>query len=163
MSYIYYFILIILIIYIYSYYKFPHNISIIQTNLDRLNYNMLLEKQPVVIENNKTDLEQLKNTLFNLTISDLFYLEDTNEWINNRYKHFVLQAIVEEDKEAEILIYAPFKNIINGLPDMNENLINIQLRNGQCLILPFHWKYFIEKNNKFNCLGIHNLITYFLP
>lgn len=159
MSFLYYLILIVLIIYIYSYYNYPRNISIIQTNLDRLNYDMLLEKQPLVIENNKTDLDQLKDNLFNMTISCLFYIEDTEEWQNNRYKYLVIQSI----GDCEILIYSPFKKIIDGLPDNNEKLINIQIKNGQSLILPFHWKYYIEKNNKFNCLGIHNLITYFLP
>lgn len=161
MSFIYYFLLIVFIIYIYSYYKYPQNISIIQTNLDILNYNILLERQPVVIENNKTDLEQLQNTLFSFTIKELFSIDNQSIWVNNRYKYVVFQSISDN---SEILIYPPFKPLLpDNTPDTNENLINIQLNIGQCLILPFHWKYYIDKNNSYNCLGIHNLVTYFLP
>lgn len=158
---LYIFLLIILIIYIYSYYIYPTNITILQTNLDKLNYNMLLERQPLIIENTKTDIYQLQDTLFYLMSSTYFDIDASDIWHNNNFKYIVLQSI--NDEKSEILIYPPFKKMINNSPDPNETLMNIELKKGQILILPFHWKYYIQNDYKFKCLGVHNLITYILP
>lgn len=148
-----------IILYIYSNYRYPLNVSIIQTNLDDLKFNVLLEKQPIVIENNKTDLEKLQKSLFTFMNYTIYDIDESDEWNKNRFKYLILQSI---DNNSEIFIYPPFANYIDSKPQSEEDIINIQLSIGQCVILPFHWKYLIKKNN-FTCLGVHNIITYILP
>jgi hypothetical protein len=48
----------------------------------------------------------------------------------------------------------------SGIPDPDETLLAIQISKGQLIILPFHWKYLINVN--VNCLGVNDLVSYFL-
>ena len=52
----------------------------------------------------------------------------------------------------------------NSIPDPNDtNLLAIQAKSGEILILPLHWYYYINNNLNVKCIGIHDLVTYFLP
>jgi len=160
MSYLLLLILIVIIsLYVYSNYKYPTNVSIIQTNLDELKFNILLEKQPVIIENNKTDLEQLQKSLFSFMNYSLYDLEESDEWHKNRFKYLVLQSTSDN---SEIYIFPPYIKFDESSPEFEGDITNVQLSFGQCIILPFHWKYLIKKNN-YMCLGVHNMATYLLP
>jgi len=175
-------VFVLLAIYIYSNYNYPKHVSIIQTNLDDMKFSILLEKQPVIIENNKTDLEQLQNTLFSYMNHNIYEIdgpekqndseekpeeaekaeeaeEAEEEWHTSRYKYLVLQSTSDN---SEIYIFPPYIKFDESSPDFENDIINVQLSIGQCIILPFHWKYLIKKNN-FICLCVHNIATYILP
>lgn len=167
-EYIIFFIIILIItIYIYSYYKYPTNISILQTRPFEFNSDMLLEKQPIVIENNDSKLNELKEVFFRFNPSESFNLSSSDNWHYNRYKYITLQL----KTAGEILLCPPRSKMIQDkmaadtlIPDpSNTNLLAIQAKSGEIIIIPLHWHYLITNKLTVSCIGIHDLITYFLP
>jgi hypothetical protein len=135
---------------------------------------MLLEKQPIVIEKNKTDLYELKPLFFYMNPTEQFNLASSDKWHLNKYKYFAMQFQLS----GEILLCPPGSKMVqpttstislsmskeNLIPDPNNvNLLAIQAKVGEILFIPLHWYYFISPNLKMKCLGIHDYITYFLP
>lgn len=160
--------IIILLLYIYSYYKYPQNISILQARPFEFSTNMLLEKQPIVIENNNSNLDDLKKLYFYLNPTQYFNLTSSDIWHKNIYKYTAIQF----QSNGEILLCPPNTKMIiddkspshNIIPDpSNTNLLAIQAKVGEIVILPFHWYYYISNKLNVKCLGIHDYITYFLP
>ena len=50
------------------------------------------------------------------------------------------------------------------IPDpSNTNLLAIQAKKGEIIIIPLHWSYLITNTLNVKCIGIHDLITFFLP
>jgi len=56
---------IIIIIYIYCYYIFPTEISILQTDIQNFNFNILSSRQPIVISNYIKNPMEVINSWFN--------------------------------------------------------------------------------------------------
>ena len=159
-------IILIIIAYVYSYYKYPMNISILQTRPFEFNSDMLLEKQPIVIENNDSKLEELKSVFFRYNPNDVFNLSASDNWHRNRYKYIALQL----DSQGEVLLCPPASKMIQDkttgtlIPDpSNTNLLAIQAKKGEIIIIPLHWSYLITNTLNVKCIGIHDLITFFLP
>jgi len=166
--YLIFFIICILIVYILGYYRWPKTISLLQTSLIEFSFTMLLEKQPIVIEDKNTDLSKINNLLFKYAYSNSFTLQSNEIWHRNRYKYCLFRF----EDDGEIYLLNPRAKIVNNIPNNDENIIAIQAKKGQIIILPFHWNYMIPfKNNNENVftpntletIGIHDLITYFLP
>ena len=161
-------IVIIIATYIYSYYKYPSHVSILQTRPTDFNTDMLLEKQPIVIENNKTNLDELKPLFFYMNPTDNFSLSASDIWHLNKYKYVAIQF----EKPGEILLCPPASKMITSSPNTPDilvpdpsdtNLLAIQAKAGEIVFIPFHWRYFITSKLIIKCLGIHDYITYFLP
>jgi hypothetical protein len=161
-------LLIILIIYIYSYYNYPKRTQLIQTRLDNFNYDVLYNRQPVIIQDKDIELAQLQKKWFYLNIVTPEFIipkqpqsqpqpNDKDIWHTNKFKYLLLQA----QESGEILLYPASKKMISGIPDPNESLLVIQISQGQLIILPFHWKYLLNIDVK--CLGVNDLVSYFLP
>ena len=159
-------ILIILIIYVYSYYRYPTKVLILQSLPDQFKPEMLLERQPIVIENNASSLKDLKNVFFKWSPSHDFNISGSDKWHYNKYKYIALQL----ENDGEILLCPPRTKMIiddiTGLdiPDPDDaNLLAIQAKKREIVIIPFHWRYLIDVKLDVVCLGIHDYITYFLP
>ena len=151
-------IFIFLCIYIYGYYKYPANVSILQTSLREFSSSMLLEKQPLILEDKTIDISKIKNTLFKYNYTQSFHLKQSEIWNYNRYKYCIIQF----ENDGEIYLIQPGTKIENNIPLENEKLLGIQGKQGQILILPLHWHYMIL-DTSVNCIGTHDMITYFLP
>ena len=155
----------VIILYFSYYYRYPKKTSILQTSLNQFAFGILLEKQPVVIDNKDCDLAEMKNAWFKINPSQTFSLNDSDMWHTNRYKYALIHA---SSANTEVLLVNPNKKLgPDGEPQEGENVVAIQLSRGQLLILPFKWHYIIPKNNSqaINCeaLGVHDFVTYFLP
>ena len=61
-------LLIIIIIYAYCYYIFPTEISILQTDLNNFNFNLLSSRQPIVISDFIQNPSEVINSWFNYNI-----------------------------------------------------------------------------------------------
>ena len=143
-------IVIIISIYAYCYYITPESFIILQTTLDNFTFDLLLEKQPIVISDKIVDINQIIETWFKENfIKDINLNDDTNDWIINKNKYLYLQS---NDDNVEIII------------SRNNSNVGIKLKNKQNLIIPFMCKYYIDNNHKNNIdiKGIDDYITYFL-
>lgn len=149
-------LLVLFILYIYCYFVFSSVITILQTNVNDFKFDLLYQKQPIVINDKIKNINNILDIWFKQNIIDNNINIDNNSWITNKYKYLYIYTLYD----TEILLSKP--NINNKIPDEKEKIINIKLKEFQSLIIPFKWKYFIDNKNNINLYGIHDYITYFL-
>lgn len=143
-------VLILVCIYAYCYYIKPSQFVILQTTLNNFSFDLLFEKQPIVISDKIADINQIISTWFDGNfIKDININIINDDWIINKNKYLYIQS---NDDNMEIII------------SRNESNVGVKLKNKQSVILPFMCKYYIDKNNKnnINIKGIDDYITYFL-
>jgi len=145
--------IIILLIVIYSslYFIFNEEITIQQIEKKNLSLNILINKQPIIIEDklNKKDI----NNLFNYNIIE--YPKIDKIWNRNNYKYLIITSI----NDTSIFISNP-KKIKFESPNEKDIVIDIQLKKNQSLILSFKWYYSLINNDDIEIYGIHDYITY---
>lgn len=148
-----YIIVFILVAYASLYYIFNDELTIYQTNLDHFDFDLLYKKQPIIIEDNVKDINQLLQSWFNMNIlENNIQLNDL--WSRNKYKYVLIQS----QNPIEITICNPLTKIISGEPEITTNMTTIKLKNNKIMILPFKWYYHIDGN--VNLYGVHDYITY---
>lgn len=161
-------LVLIVIAYISYYYRRPKDMHILQSTLANFKFDMLREKQPIVIQDRVatlSDLEKLWFTYNSLTRFELAPSDPQNPlWIANSYKFTLIHAT---SGDCEVLL-----SHVNNVPDADGLLpeeaaiIAIQLATDQIVIVPLHMHYAIcssDKNNRCHCIGVHDLITRMLP
>jgi hypothetical protein len=168
MRYIYLFIVaVIVVIYISYYYKYPKHVTILQTALPRFYFDMLREKQPIVIEEKVVDVVGLCNMWFKQNMKYPFsvtsYTDDTTVWTRNDYKYMVLHC----EEPCEVLLASARDKLDknNELPE-HATIVAIHLSAKQSVIVPFHMYYTVIHNEKqinVTAVGVHDLITCILP
>jgi hypothetical protein len=152
-------IALLAVYYIASYYRYPHDVHILQTSADHFTFDMLREKQPLVIEDQVQDGAQLVAKWFSPNLVTPFSLDASETWHKNRYKYVVLHA----QSEGDIYVYPPNKRLQGDVPDPQEALVAIHLTPFQVLLLPLHYRYLIAPPMKVTVYGAHDYITYMLP
>jgi hypothetical protein len=130
----------------------------LQTNLNDFDFSLLLERQPLVIEDYIVDILAVIKSWFSSNIVQDTVYNDKYDWNQNNHKFMFVYAL----EDTEILLYPPNKKIINDTPDNDEPIIGIQLKASQSLIIPFKWCYNIKNTNSIKLYGIHDYITYLL-
>lgn len=152
----FYIFLLIFILYSLCYFIYPTSIIILQTTLNEFNFNLLLQKQPLVIGDKIINIDDLINTWFSPNIINKNYHNNTHKWEINKYKYLFLYTEID----TEILLSKAGTKLINGFPNENkETILAIKLYKNQGLIIPFRWCYYIDNNNIIK-YGIHDYITY---
>jgi hypothetical protein len=160
LKYILIFLTILIVIYIFTYYNYPKKSQIYQTQIEKFKWDILLNKQPVIIDSKTINLEEFTKKWFYLNIINNFELSNSDIWNDNKYKYLIIQA----NNNGEILLYPASKKMVNEngnkIPDTEESLVALQISEGQIIILPFHWKFLTTINIK--CVGVNDIISYFL-
>lgn len=154
---LYYIIIIIVLLAIYAsfYFIFKEEIVIHQTNMEGFDFNLLYAKQPLIIEDSIANIHHIIHLWFDSNIIDDVYPE--NIWNTNKHKYLLLYA---GDDESEITLYHPSHKIIDGMPENDDSLMTIKLKNRKVLIIPYRWHYNIK--GMVEVYGIHDYITYVL-
>jgi len=158
-----YFYLIILLILLYAslYYLYNNEFSIYQVNIENFDFELLYKKQPIVISEKITNIDNVIDNWFNYNI--IYNLDNNYIWDKNKYKY--LFVISKDNEPVEISLCNPNSHIINGVtgvtgvprvPSQDSNITTIKLDN-KGLIIPFNWYYYISGNA--NIYGIHDYIT----
>lgn len=155
-----YFYLIILLILLYAslYYLYNNEFSIYQVNIENFDFELLYKKQPIVISEKITNIDNVIDNWFNYNI--IYNLDNNYIWGKNKYKY--LFVISKDNEPVEISLCNPNSHIINGVtgvtrvPRQDSNISTIKLDN-KGLIIPFNWYYYISGNA--NIYGIHDYIT----
>ena len=147
-------IVMILLVYIQFYNKFNKEYQIIQTEVDKVDLDMLYEKNPILIYEPLTRPKELLSTLFKYSyITKNEYQIDThNIYLNNCKFSIVYSDNTQDETYVNIInpIYKnklKFKKLKNGhliskiaFQDANEvQYITLKLRTNQVLLLPSHW------------------------
>lgn len=154
----------VLAIYLRSYFTYPKNTSILQTSMKDFRFDQVLQKQLLVIEDTKCtkDVDIICEAWFRFNAITRFDLMGSDVWHTNRYKYVILQA---HDSGEVFFFPASNRNIDEkGVPLEGENVLAIQMSAGQSVIVPLRWRYMIpiEYSHTIKCVGIHDIISYFL-
>lgn len=146
-------LIIILFIVLYSslYFIFKEEIVIQQINKNNISLDILINKQPIVIEDKLTKKEI--NNLFNYNIIE--YPIYNKIWQRNQYKYLLICAL----NDTNIFISNP-KKLKFETPTENDIVIDIQLKKDQTVILSFKWYYSLIEKEDVKLYGIHDYITY---
>lgn len=162
-------LVVLIVIYIAYYYRHPKELNILQTTLRNFNFDMLREKQPIVVQDHVATLSSLADMWFKYNSVSSFDLGtssmDDPQWIRNAYKFLVIQP----NENCELLVTHPRDkpDKDNIMPD-DVSIVAIQMNAGSVFIIPLHMHYAIvchggKKNVRCQCLGVHDLITRMLP
>ena len=148
--------IIILFLYTLCYYIFPSDITILQTTIEHFNFDLLSSRQPIVISDYLNNPEEIINSWFKYNI--ISYDDDNDnddnddDWKHNNSKYLFINA----NEKTEIIIYKAERTKEN--PPEDGKIIIIKLEKNQSLILPFKWKYYENKIDKWK---IDDYITFF--
>lgn len=151
--------IVLIIVYVFAYFRHPKEVHILQTALKDFTFDMLREKQPIVIDDRVKSLEDIGKVWFGPNINTYFRLTHSELWHKNKYKYIVLQV----EQEGDIYMYPAGKKMIQGLPDTDETLLAVHLLPGQMVILPYRWWYHIPDRMVVSAIGVNDYITYVLP
>jgi len=148
--------IIIIIIYI-LYFIFPKNISINQTTIDKFNFDLLYEKQPLILSDHLVDIHSIISLWFKYNF--IYHTHtNTSNWILNNFKYTIIYNS-NSNINSEIHICNPYTNFdFNNSPYKNSNIVSITLSNNQFMILPYKWNYYIQ-DNFILTYNIHDFFT----
>lgn len=161
-------VLIVAAWYIMYYYRPPKQIAILQTTLPDFTFDILLQRQPIVLYDRVADWDELKKAWFpsnrtevetNSNNANVVGATATDEWIRNYYKYLFIQPV----QDTEIFLYPAHKKLREGRPPTDETLLTIKLKSAQALILPYRWHYCVPSKITYSTFGIHDLLTPWLP
>lgn len=150
---------VIITIYIWSYLRFPQHVTVLQTTLRDFNFDMLREKQPLVIQDHVVEFQDLQKRWFGPNFTRAYASPSShNVWYRNVAKYLVFCAA----EEGDIYVYPAGKKMIRTedgafVPDPQEALLAIHVQPKQVLILPYRWHYLLSI--PCDVLEIHDLIT----
>lgn len=146
--------------YILYYYRPPSETAVLQTTLADFAFDILLQRQPIVLYDRVANLEDLKTNWFPRNRCVSYRQEDTEEkWQRSSYKYLLLQP----EQDTEMFLYPANKKLVQGRPASDEVLLTIKLKAGQCVLLPYRWHYCSVVGMGVRCLGVHDLLTPWLP
>lgn len=130
--------------------KFPKEVTITQVPITKINDNLLLEKNPIVIPDFIVEINQVIKTIFSYLYVSKSNVQNKNEpkLEKNRFQYLLFWA----KKQVDIIIQHPIKGYVM-----------IKLYSGNILILPWAWKYQIKNNYNFiEMIGLHSIMTWTL-
>lgn len=144
-------ILIIVAIIIYvKYLIITDNISIIQINRNELNIEKLRLKEPIVIID-KIEKEYIREIFINEEIKKK---EIKKTWERADSKYIIIYS------KEDINIYICKKKEIRKIePNNNDDIIEIKLKKGRSIILPYMWYYSIGEKEKVLVYEIDDIVT----
>jgi hypothetical protein len=152
-------LLLLVAFYVMYYYKVPATLTILQTTLQDFHFDMLREKQPIVLQDRVADIDHLRRLWFKWNFTTPFKLTPNADltWIRNKYKYLILQA----DEDCEVFLASASERMEDGTMPDSATLVAVQLAAKQCVIVPFRMYYAVSKQN--SAIGVHDLVTQLLP
>ena len=121
---------------------------IIQSDLENFDINNLLSKQPIIIDTKILHCNHVIISWFSILniIRDVNIID--NQIFKNKYKYLVIHP----ENDVNIFLNSPKQKMTD--------LLEIQLKEKQLLIVPYNWNILIENTKKIKFVGIHDCISY---
>ena len=171
MNYYYYILLFIFLIIIYAslYYIYNDELIIYQVESSHFDFNLLYNKQPIIIQDSIKNIDDILVNWFNYNIIEYdVNIPNILNWNINNFKYFLIYADAQEENSIEITLGNPLTKHENNVPispdiisDYNQKLTTILLNKNKLLIIPFKWFYHLNIiSGKPRFFGIHDYITY---
>ena len=150
------FIILIIVSIIIIYHVHLNTITINQTTIDKFDFYLLYQKNPLVISDHIPSIQLILDSWFkyNFIYQDLN--NTTQKWKLNNAKYTILHN--NNETNIEIHICNPNIKLINNIPTSNSKIITINLSSHQFIVLPYKWYYFNDNNNV-NIFNIHDIYT----
>ena len=160
-GYLYVFVFLLLL-YASLYYIFYDELIIYQVEARHFDFNLLYNKQPIIIQDSITNIDEILVDWFNYNIVEYDVLiPNIWGWNRNHYKYLLIYADASEENSVEITLGNPLTKQEGNAPEYTQTLTTIPLNKNKILIIPFKWYYhinIISGNPRF--FGIHDYITY---
>lgn len=152
----------LLLLYASLYYIFYDELIIYQVEARHFDFNLLYKKQPIIIQDSITNIDEILVDWFNYNIIEHDVLiPNIWGWNRNHYKYLLIYADASEENSVEITLGNPLTKQEGNVPEYTQTLTTIPLNKNKMLIIPFKWYYhinIISGNPRF--FGIHDYITY---
>lgn len=145
---LYVIILCLILLYLYGYFVHPQNVSIMQTTLEEFDFNLLLIKQPIVIEDCIKDVISVLDSWFSTNIIRDVSFNAKHVWNINSFKYLYVYARAD----GEVYIHPP----------STETVLAIKLKSCQSIIVPYRWRYNVKNTDSVKMYGVHDYATYLL-
>tara|TARA_B100001778_G_scaffold330978_1_gene334453 strand:- start:66 stop:560 length:495 start_codon:yes stop_codon:yes gene_type:complete len=137
------FIILIIISIIFIYHINNNTITINQTTINKFDFYLLYQKNPLIISNHIPDLTTILESWFKYNY--ISKIQFTNNWKLNNSKYLLLHN--NSDTDIEIHICNPNTKIENNIPTQNAKIITIKLSSLQFIIIPYKWFYYNDNIN----------------
>lgn len=147
--------------YVATYFSSPASVQVLQTDLHGFRFEMLHAKQPILVDDNVADMDELRRHWFAHNITSLSVLAGSDAWHRNHHKYCVLRA----RQAGDIYLSVPGSpsTADGSAPDpLLTSLTAIPLQPGQLLVVPFRWRYLVSPGVEADLLGVHDLVTVLL-
>jgi len=149
---------VLVFIYVRQYYNFPSERQVMQTTLETFNFDQLLARQPLVIQDRIPNVAELGDLWFPRNLKHTF-TAPANTWTRTSHKHTLL---LHPTETMEVLVLHAGGRMAGQEPHPEETLTAIALEANQVLVLPFHTVFLVNKEKSI-ILAVHDWITRFLP
>ena len=164
-------VILILFIYIQYYSKYNKSYEIVQTYIDKVNLDLLYERNPIIIYDSIKTPKQLLGTLFKYSyVSKTEYQIKDTALVMNRAKFSFMYSTSDEDTYVN-LINPSYKQSMTwkldpmsgdkvsstDLENTNVEYITIKLKPYQVIILPSHW--ILQTDKPLTKINLHDFMS----
>lgn len=122
-----------LIIYLYvAYYLRVHpSMTLLQTGVDKIDFDMLGSKLPIIITDRIVNTHDLLVSIFRYQYTFIQSQDATPAWVRNSHKF----AVIKSSANQKIQLAHPASKMDTGTYDY----LDVVLRKDQVIILPYGW------------------------
>lgn len=126
-------IIVALVAYVYiSYYIRVHpSMSLLQSTVDKVDFDMLNSKLPIVITDRIVNLHDILVNLFRYQYTFIETPTDTSTWLRNSHKF----AVLKSNSNDKVQVAHPGSKMESGV----YGYLDLVLRKDQVVILPYGW------------------------
>lgn len=147
----------IILFYLICYYIYPQSIIIHQTSLEKFSFDLLYNRQPIIIENPIVDIQQIISLWFSYNFLSPFTYDKSILWIKNNHKYLLIKC----NENQDLFITNPYTIFNNNVPNTDSNILSLKMKKNQICILPYKWYVLNENFENMSIFGIDDFITYF--
>ena len=154
------FVVAFFMLYLQAYFKVPSELQIIQTSLEQLHPDMLLEKQPIYVYDEIYNPADVIATTFKYQYLNKTLSLSNRDYLKKNLSRFLL-IYNDSDNIVEVDISSPHRNheitFYSGLfvnkfykvakSSNTENFTKVKLKPSNMFVLPLNWMYKTKENN----------------
>ena len=149
------FIILIIISIIIIYHIHSNTIVINQTTIDKFDFYLLYQKNPLIISDHTPDLTNIIDSWFKYNFISIQPSSTINNWKTNNSKYTLIHN--NNDSLIELHICNPNSKLENNIPTQDNKIITVNLSSHQFIILPYKWYYY--NDTYINVFNINDLYT----